>query len=196
MHAKNTASEELWDFLKGCPWYVSAFESYVWETDESKVSDEDIGLLLQLLNENPYNIARNLLYWGRWNTEVHPKLNIKILLEYVSKLEDGTLEKWVEKICCSTNKKYYWGHEGQTERERFIEMVRSLLGNSQFFEYKDSELVFEFYAYVASVSDVKAKEVYRQYIRQTSNIEQVQHIFHTTKSENLKAWMNQLITLL
>lgn len=196
VHAKNTASEELWDFLKGCPWYVSAFESYVWETDESKVSDEDIGLLLQLLNENPYNIARNLLYWGRWNTEVHPKLNIKILLEYVSKLEDGTLEKWVEKICCSTNKKYYWGHEGQTERERFIEMVRSLLGNSQFFEYKDSELVFEFYAYVASVSDVKAKEVYRQYIRQTSNIEQVQHIFHTTKSENLKAWMNQLITLL
>ena len=196
VHAKNTASEALWNFLKGCPWYVSGFESYVWETDESKVSDEDIGLLLQLLNKNPYTIARNLLYWGRWNTEEHPKLNIKILLEYVSKLEDGTLEKWVEKICCSTNKKYYWGHEGQTERERFIEMVRSLLGNSQFFEYKDSELVFEFYAYVASVSDGKAKEVYRQYIRQTSNIEQVQHIFHTTKSENLKAWMNQLITLL
>ena len=196
VHAKNTASEALWNFLKGCPWYVSGFESYVWETDESKVSDEDIGLLLQLLNKNPYTIARNLLYWGRWNTEEHPKLNIKILLEYVSKLEDGALEKWVEKICCSTNKKYYWGHEGQTERERFIEMVRSLLGNSQFFEYKDSKLVFEFYAYVASVSDGRAKEVYRQYIRQTSNIEQVQHIFHTTKSENLKAWMNQLITLL
>lgn len=196
VHAKNTASEALWNFLKGCPWYVSAFESYVWETDESKVSDEDVGLLLQLLNENPYTIARNLLYWGRWNTEEHPKLNIKILLEYVSKLEDGVLEKWVEKVCCSTNRKYYWGHEGQTERERFIEMVRSLLGNSQFFEYKDSELVFEFYAYVASVSDDKAKEVYRQYIRQTSNVEQVQHIFHTTKSEHLKAWMNQLITLL
>lgn len=196
VHAKNTASEALWNFLKGCPWYVSGFESYVWETDESKVSDEDIGLLLQLLNKNPYTIARNLLYWGRWNTKEHPKLNIKILLEYVSKLEDGALEKWVEKICCSTNKKYYWGHEGQTERERFIEMVRSLLGNSQFFEYKDSELVFEFYAYVASVSDGKAKEVYRQYISQTSNVEQVLHIFHTTKSENLKAWMNQLITLL
>lgn len=196
VYAKNTASEALWNFLKGCPWYVSAFESYIWETDESKVSDEDIGLLLQLLNKTPYTIAGNLLYWGRWNTEEHPKLNIKILLEYVSKLEDGALEKWVEKICCSTNKKYYWGHEGQTERERFIEMVRSLLGNSQFFEYKDSELVFEFYAYVASVSDGKAKEVYRQYIRQTSNIEQVLHIFHTTKSENLKAWMNQLITLL
>ena len=196
VYAKNTASEALWAFLKGCPWYVSAFESYLWETDESKVSDDDIGLLLQLLNESPYTIARNLLYWGRWNTEEHPKLNIKILLEYVSKLEDGALEKWVEKFCCSTNRKYYWGHEGQTERERFIEMVRSLLGNSQFFEYKDSELVFEFYAYVASVSDDKAKEVYRQYIRQTSNVEQVQHIFHTTKSENLKAWMNQLITLL
>ena len=73
-------------------------------------------------------------------------------------------------------------------------MVRRLLGDVKLFEYKDCELIFEFYAYVASVTDEEAKGVYRQYLRQTNNIEQVQHIIHTTQSENLKAWMNQLIT--
>lgn len=194
VHAKNTASDALWDFLKGCTWYVLAFESYVWETDESKVTAADISLLMQRLDENPRSIAGNLLYWSRWNTEEHPRLNIKIMLEYVSKLKDDELGKWVDMVYCKTNRKYNWGRKEETERVRFIDMVRRLLGDVKLFEYKDCELIFEFYAYVASVTDEEAKGVYRQYLRQTNNIEQVQHIIHTTQSENLKAWMNQLIT--
>lgn len=69
--------------------------------------------MLQLLNENPYNIARNLLYWGRWNTEEHPKLNIKILLEYVSKLEDGALENGLRRFAAVQTRNTTGGMKGR-----------------------------------------------------------------------------------
>lgn len=203
VNGKNAATDELMNFMKECPWYVSAFESYIWEVEDSKVSEADISLLKVRLAENPYLIARRLLYGIRWNTIDCPKLNIKILLEYICQLEDDALKKWVDKTFSNVNKNNYWEYSPKSERKLLVEQVQYLLNDAEFLEYKDSELVFEFYAYIASVPDDEtkdvvrndAKDVYRQYLTKTNNIEQVRHIIQTTRSERLKKWMNQLITM-
>lgn len=193
VHAKNKDNEELLNLLKEQPWYVTAFESYIWEVDETNITDEDIELVKNRLTENPKKIAKRLLFWGRWYTEDHPRLNIKILLEYVGQLDDDGLAKWVDTLFGDNGRKEFLGYKRDSERENYVEINRELLDDHKFFEQKDAQLIFEFYAYVASVSNESAKNVYVRYVKQSGNVEQVLRVAHSTKSEKLRCWMNQII---
>ncbi len=193
VHAKNSSNHILQEFLKEQPWYIPVFDSCIWEVDESKLTDEDISCIQKRLSDNPKTIARRLFFWGRWNTEEYPRLNIKILLDYVAHLDDEALTEWVERACSADKLKGAWGRKQQTEREFFIEMIENLLGNSKILGHEDTQFIFEFYAYVAVVSGYPAKSVYLEYIEQSGNVEQIQHIANSTRSKNMKTWMKQIM---
>lgn len=194
VHAKNEERRDILDFMKLQPWYASAFKAYVWDVDESKLTADDIELLKTFILENPRELAKRLLYRGRWNTDIHPILNIRILLDIVSQMEDTELNDWIEQVWPSTTLEIFCGRKQYSKREKFVSINEELLDDEQFLANKGAKLIFEFFAYVASVSDVKAKNVYLRYIKQTQNWEQVMYLSSHAESENVKKWMSQIIS--
>ena len=193
VHAKNEENREILDFEKSQPWYIPAFKKYIWDVDESKVTEDDIALLKSLVLENPEKLAKQLLFRGRWNTKLHPKLNILILLKIVSQMDDAELYDWINKIWPSVSEKY-WVSKQTSERESFVSLNEEILGDEHLFDSEDAQFIFEFFAYVAAVTEGKAKYVYLCYIRQSQNWEQVIYLSSHAKSEKVRSWMFQIIS--
>lgn len=193
VHAKNEEHRDILDFMKSLSWYVPAFEKYIWDVDEFKISEEDIELLKSRVLENPKMLAKKLLFRGRWDTKIHPKLNILVLLEIVSQMDDTQLYCWVNKVWPSITEKY-WGSRQTSDREEFVSMNEAILDDKHLFDSKDSQLIFQFFAYVAAVTEGKAKYVYQRYIRQSQNWDQVMYLSTHSKSEKVEKWMFQIIS--
>ena len=193
VHTKNSENYKILKFLQEQTWYVGTFEKYIWDVCEDKVCDDDIVLMKERLLLNPKVLTKKLLFFSRWNTEVHPKLNIKILLDVVMELDDENLSIWIEKVWNSNTLNNYWLQENASERKKMISFFKQLLDDDKFFEYNDSQLVFEFLAYFAVVKEDIAQNIYELYIKRTGNIEQVRRIESNTKSKKLKEWMNKII---
>lgn len=193
VHTKNSENAEILKYLQEQTWYVDAFDKYIWDVREDKICEDDIVLMKERLLLNPEKLVKKLLFFSRWNTEVHPKLNIKILLDVVSGLDDENLKKWIESIWNSNTLYNYWLQENDSERDKMINIFKQILDDDKFFEYKDSQLVFEFFAYFAVVKKDAARNIYELYIERTSNIEQVESIRANTKSIKLKEWMDKII---
>lgn len=194
VHTKNSENSEILKYMQEQTWYVGTFEKYIWDVCEDKVCDDDIVLLKERLLLNPEKLVKKLLFFSRWNTEAHPKLNIKVLLDVVSGLDDENLRTWIERVWNSNTLYNYWLQENDSERMNLINLFKQLFDDDKFFEYKDSQLVFEFFAYFAVVKEDTAQNIYELYIERTGNIEQVEHIRVNTKSIKLKEWMAKIIT--
>ena len=143
--------------------------------------------------ENPEKLAKQLLFRGRWNTKLHPKWNILILLKIVSQMDDAELYDWINKIWPSVSEKY-WVSKQTSERESFVSLNEEILGDEHLFDSEDAQFIFEFFAYVAAVTEGKAKYVYLCYIRQSQNWEQVIYLSSHAKSEKVRSWMFQIIS--
>lgn len=158
--------------IKVLPWYKDVFKSYIWDVEECNIDDADISLIREFLSEGDILVARYLTYWGRWNTEHYKKLNIVILLDYLSTLDLEGLRAFFDKTWSDrTENRYHWmsGEREPSPREHFLEQMRELFENdTKSLNHPEQRNLFGLVLYMAAI-DTSAYYVYRDYFDYTKD---------------------------
>ena len=186
VHAKNNKQKEACEFLVKLDWYEAIFEFYIWDVKEEAIEDSDVETVQRLLmSGDPQHVARRLVYWGRWNTEKHKLLNIRLLLNHLASLDDKALSDFMDKVWPEKVQSHYGRNSEKSERWYMINSVEELLKDDKFIQHKDSQNVFELLLYMCGCSERYAHDVYIQYLRMCKNTNQLENVQKVTQSNNL-----------
>ena len=186
VHAKNNKQKEACEFLVKLDWYEAIFEFYIWDVKEEAIEDSDVETVQRLLmSGDPQHVARRLVYWGRWNTEKHKLLNIRLLLNHLASLDDKALSDFMDKVWPEKVQSHYGRNSEKSERWYMINSVEELLKDDKFIQHKDSQNVFELLLYMCGCSERYAHDVYIQYLRKCKNTNQLESVQKITQSNNL-----------
>ncbi len=197
VHAKNNQQKGGCDFLASLGWYEDIFESYIWDVREESIEDEDIKTIQRLLlKDDPKFLARQLVFWGRWNTEKHKIINIKLLLNHLASLEDKALDEFLEKVWPQKEENNYGRRYEKSERRDMIESIEKILTDDIFMQFKDSQNVFELLLYMTVCSESYVRDVYIQYQRKFKNVQQLVAVQKVTQSNNLVIEIEKLKSVL
>jgi len=197
VHAKNNQLIEACEILARFDWYEDIFESYIWDVNEEYINDSDIKTVQRLLMSNdPKYVAYRLVYWERWNTEKHKSLNVRLLLSYLSSLDDMALSEFMEKVWPQTVVSYYGMEKEKSERQKMINSLEKLIDDAEISKYKDFHNLFELLLYLCGCSESHARNVYIQYLKRYGNKEQLEEVQSVTKSNKLVVLIEQLKTVL
>lgn len=193
VHAKNNKLKDACNVLSQLDWYEDVFEDYIWDVKEDSIEESDIKTVQDLLSkENPQYVACQLVFWGRWNTEKHERLNIRLLLNHLSSQDDKGLSEYMEKIWPQTVKKYYGGEKEKSERWHMINSLEKLMEDTEMAQYKDFHNLYELLLYMCGCSERYAQDVYIQYLRKFRNAKQLETIQKATQSNKLVVLIEQL----
>ncbi len=197
VHAKNNQQEKACKILSQLDWYEDTFESYIWDVKEEAIVDEDVKMVQRLLQkDDPQYVARRLVFWGRWKTEEHKLLNIRLLLDHLSSLDDGGLSIFFEKVWSQKVEKFYGGKESKSDRWYMINSLEKLLKDTKIAQHQDFHNIYEMLLYMCSCSERYAKDVYIQYLKQYGNTKQLESVQGVTKSNSLVILIEQLKSVL
>ncbi len=197
VHAKNNRQREACVLLSQLDWYEVVFESYIWDVKEDAIDGGDVEMVRNLLSkEDPQYVARRLIYWGRWNSEWHKMLNIRLLLDYLATLDDNALSEFLEKVWPQKVTKYYGGPDPKSDRWYMINSLEKLLNDTEIQKHKDFHNLFELLLYMCVCSDRYAQTVYIQYLKKYRNAKQLEAVQNVTQSNNLVIVTEKLKKLL
>ena len=197
VHAKNNRQKEACDFLAGLEWYEDIFESFIWDVKEDSIVDPDVKTIQRLLlKDDPKFVAHQLVFWGRWNTDKHKLINIKLLLNHLASLEDKALSEFMEKVWPQKVVNYYGRKNEKSERWNMIKTIEELLADDIFMQFKDSHNVFELLLYMSVCSERYARDVYIQYLKKFKNVQQLVSVQKVTQSKNLVIEIEKLKSVL
>jgi len=197
VHAKNNKLKDACNVLSQLDWYEYVFEDYIWDVKEDSIEESDIKTVQDLLSkEDPQYVACQLVFWGRWNTEKHERLNIRLLLNHLSSEDDKSLGEYMEKIWPQTVKKYYGGEKEKSERWHMINSLEKLMEDTEIAQYKDFHNLYELLLYMCGCSERYAQDVYIQYLRKFRNAKQLETVQKATQSNKLVVIIEQLKSVL
>lgn len=197
VHSKNNQQRNACNVLSQLDWYEDVFEGYIWDVKEESIEDADIKTVQNLLSkESPKHVACQLVYWGRWNTEKHGRLNIRLLLDHLSTLDDKALSEFMEKIWSQEIKKYYGRQNEKSERWHMINSLEKLMEDNEIIQYKDIQNLYELLLYMCGCSERYAQDVYIQYLRKFGNAQQMEAVQKVTQSYKLVVLIEQLKSVL
>ena len=175
--------------IQSLQWYKSVFRIMIWDVEEKYITDDDVAFVKELIAHCDVLVSRNLVYWGRWNTNEYKRLNIKLLLEYISTLNCVGLKDFFEKIWSNSTRNPYTGFYNYHEpspRDKFIDGVRELIENeTHSLEHPRQANIFELVLYMASC-DANARYLYEDYLKYTEDKEQMMNVAVITQCEKLK----------
>lgn len=193
VHSKNKGNEDAILFFKSFDWYVSVFEQYIWDISDAFINDDDVYLIRQRLNsENPLHVAQRLVFYGRWDESKYPRLNIRILLEHLSALEDHALESFIEKVWSDTPKKGWRRMEDKTPRTLMIESLEEVLDNQRICNNDYFHNLFELLLYIAICSKGNGFDIFMRYYFKYKNIDMLNRVGKTTQSDKLFVKLNEI----
>lgn len=197
VHAKNNRQKDACRILAQLDWYEDVFESYIWDVKENAIDEDDVSVVQRLLQkENPRYVTQRLIYWGRWNTEKHSLLNIRLLLSHLAMLDDDGLSVFMEKVWSQKVEKYYGGRESKSERWNMINSMEELLEDDKIAQHQDFHNIYELLLYMCVCSERYAKDVYIQYLKKFGNTKQLESVQSVTQSNNLVILIEQLKSIL
>lgn len=193
VHAKNTGNTEAIKSISKYNWYESVFDNMIWDIDEEKIEDRDIEMLKEHLPLNSYYLAPKLIFWGRWNTVEHPRLNITLLLDYLATLDDEELCNFMDEVWPNQKTNSPYTKNEDTERMKMVELILERIDNETFCGCADSYFVFELLLYLIPFSNVEALEGYRRWLIKYKHVEQLDKVLKHTHSEKIKSIINSII---
>ena len=163
------------------------FESYIWDVNEESIDDSDVKTVQRLLaSDVPSHVACRLIFWERWNTEKYGVLNIRLLLNHLTTLDDNALSEFMEKVWSQkVARSYVRGEEEKNERWQMINSLEELIDDEKIKQYKDFHNLFELLLYMCGCSEIYAQKVYMQYQRKFCNKQQVEDVLQVTQSNKL-----------
>lgn len=190
VHSKNSMNCKAFDFIQTKEWYRNTFVNMIWDVNDEYITTSDIQLLKEEMIKSP-RIALRLIYWNRWNSKVYLNLNIRILLDVLSTLDDRNLSEFIE-IAWPTDQR----GEYKSYREQTTNRIEELLDESAYWENSDTHNIFELVLYMTTFSPNYVRSCYLKYIRKFHNIEQLEQVSLVTKSTSLVMTINQLKKIL
>ena len=187
-YVKREKNAEGLIILKTQKWYKSVFKELIWDLDEACVDDDDVSLVKEYLNKKDVSISRDLVYWGRWNIEDFSKLNIKLLLDYLSTLDSNGLREFFDEVWSDIPEmRYHWDpdHRHPSPREILLKSIRDLIDKeSASLNHPGQRTLFELVLYLSVVS-LSARKLYEEYMNYINDVEQVNRVAKETCSKEL-----------
>lgn len=123
VHARNSQNNKVINMISCLDWYADVFEMFIWDIDDVLITQDDIALVKSILaSDQPGYMANKLILWGHWNSELYPKLNIRVLLEYLAGLNDKELVDFLDRTWPKTFNRYNSYRKEKSERTLFIEL--------------------------------------------------------------------------
>ncbi len=193
VHARNSQNNKVINMISCLDWYADVFEMFIWDIDDVLITQDDIALVKSILaSDQPGYMANKLILWGHWNSELYPKLNIRVLLEYLAGLNDKELVDFLDRTWPKTFSRYNSYRKEKSERTLFIESMERQLSNTKFTQHADFHNLYELLLYMIPFSDLIAKRIYCEYQDQFKNTDMLERVALECKSDKLKLTIHQM----
>ncbi len=184
-------------FLSSFDWYEHTFEGYIWDVPDEFVNDDDIKLIFKILSSgNPSYVAHRLIFHSRWNLSVYPKLNIRILLDYLSTLDDVSLPIFIENVW-SNNPTWIGGrNHKKTDRIRMLESLEGVLDDETICSNDCFHNLFELMLYILICTKEHRFDAFKKYYSKYKNIDMLDRVCNKTKSKMLIVKLEEIKRML
>ena len=193
VHARSSQNDKAIKLISSLNWYEEIFEMYIWDIDDILITQDDILLVKSILaSDQPEYMAKKLIFWGHWNSELYPKLNIRILLEYLAELNDKDLAKFLDRIWPQTTNRYKNYEKKKSVRTLFLESIEKHLSNTNFTQHKDFHNLYELLLYLVPFSDILARKIFSEYQNKFLPIDMLERVEAECNSDKLKLIIHQM----
>lgn len=193
VHARSSQNDKIVNLISSLDWYKDIFEVFIWDIDDALIMQDDITLVKSILaSEQPRYMAERLIFFGHWNSATYPKLNIRVLLEYLAELNDKDLSDFLDRAWPQTLSKYNNYEKEKSERTLLLESMERQLSDKEFTQHTDFHNIYELLLYMIPFSDVIAKRIYCDYQNQFKNTDMLERVIAKCKSDKLKLTIHQM----
>ena len=197
VHARNNMYTEAEVIFSKMEWYEDIYIKNIWDIDESQIRGIDIEHIKKLLTtDKKAYVVSHLIHYGRWNSKLFQKLNINILLEFLSSLNDDELAKFFNSILPETISQSTYNRANKSPRELFVKDLEQVLEDKMITSQEDFHNLFEFLLFMVGCSKNYVFGSYKRYLLNYRNSEQLNRIFKNTNSERLKNVISKLLMVL
>lgn len=183
-------NEEAKAIIKSKEWFVNVFALNIWNVSDDNIHDEDVKYLEECMRLYPKRITNELIY--RWDCKKYHKINIGWLLNYVSSLDDQSLDSYIQAVFPISEKTSYYYIENYTFRDWFLDSLDNILKSKTNIHQKDLKYIFELALILTPVSS-KAIKMIDLYIEETKDRSIVSDLNSKTVSKNLKSALSRWI---
>ena len=193
VHARSSQIDNAIKLISSLDWYEEIFEMYIWDVDDLLITQDDILLVkLILASDQPVYMAKRLIFFGHWNSELYPKLNIRVLLEYLAELNDEDLANFLDRIWPQTTDGYKIYGKKKSERTLFLESIERQLSDTNFTQHKDFHNLYELLLYLVPFSDSLARKIFCEYYNKFIPIDMLKRVEAECNSDKLKSIIHQM----
>lgn len=152
LFVRNREIKDIYEEIKKKDWFIDAFNYYIWEVSEEKLTDEDVKLVKQLIIDNPRDTVRYIAY-RHWSPVRHPKINLNTLFETVDQLPPKEQIDLFEKVWTNKNgRRDFWGGPDITERSEMIRVVREGIKRRKDGDEQDKQILSKLDRYLVETS--------------------------------------------
>ena len=186
VHSKKNNNNIVLTFLKTFDWYEYVFEGYIWDVPDDTIDEEDIKQVVKFLqSENPSYVTHRLIFHGRWNEDHFPHLNIRILLDYLSTLDDKALNLFIDKVWSDKPLSRWSRADVKSKRKQMVESLDEVLENKNLCCNMYFHNLFELLLYIAICTTGYGFDVFMKYYSKYKNTALLDRVSKTTKSSKL-----------
>jgi len=197
VHTRNNMYSEAEAIISKMYWYEDIYIKYIWDVDESQINEIDIDHIKEFLTtDKKAYVVEHLIYYGRWNSKLFQKLNINILLEFLSSMNDDELASFFNSILPESISQSAYNRTNKNPRELFVEDLEQVLEDEIITSQEDFHNIFEFLLFMAGCSRNYVFNSYKRYLHKYMNTEQLDRIFHKTNSDRLKSVISKLLMVI
>lgn len=195
-HIFQYGNSEARDIIRNESWFDATLALNIWSLEDELLETADIERLKSLIIRYPSRISIELL--RRWDSKRYPHLNITMLLDFVTKLDDTILAKYRDVAMPGpTLGRYRFAFDSdKSDREYFFEEMEKIVADRVY--EKNPELVNLLrYMLIFLPSDMEPARILKAYLEDTGDKSIVSDMLTQTASEvlreNLSRWINQSI---
>lgn len=186
VHSKINNNNEVLNFLKTFDWYEYIFEGYIWDVPDDTINTEDIKQVVMLLqSEDPSYVTRRLIFYGRGNEAHFPNLNIRILLDYLSTLDDKALNIFIDKVWSDKPIGKWHRADEKSQRMQMVESIDEVLENNELCSIIHFHNLFELLLYIAICTTGYGFDIFMKYYSKYKNTDLLDRVSKTTHSNKL-----------
>lgn len=186
VHSKKNYNNEVLAFLKSFDWYEYIFEGYVWDVPDDTINTEDIKHVVMLLqSEDPSYVTQRLIFYDRWNEAYYPNLNIRILLDYLSTLNDKALNMFIDKVWSDKPIGKWHKDDEKSQRMQMVESIDEVLENNDICCNIHFHNLFELLLYIAICTTGYGFDVFMKYYSKYKNTDLLERVSKMTHSNKL-----------
>ena len=178
-------------------WYEDTYIKNIWDINEAQINEIDVEHIKKLLTtDKKAYVVGHLIYYGRWNSKLFQKLNINILLEFLSSMNDDELATFFNSILPESISQSAYNRTNKSPRELFVEELEQVLEDEMITAQEDFHKLFEFLLFMAGCSRNYVLNSYKRYLLKYMDTEQLERIYHNTNSDRLKSVISKLLMVL